>query len=57
MLQVEEQTQFVQMNCFKYSEIVRQITDVEGILNGLISQKKAKFNNDFVDEESFKKYL
>lgn len=57
MLQVEEQKQFVQMNCFKYSEIVRQITDVEGILNGLISQKKAKFNNDFVDEESFKKYL
>ncbi len=36
MLQVEEQKQFVQMNSFKYSEIVRQITDVEGILNGLI---------------------
>lgn len=40
MANVEEEKQLVQLSMFKYSEMMKQITDVEGILARLIADKK-----------------
>lgn len=58
MLEVEKEKQILQENSYRYSEMVKQLNDVEGYINKYIKELKQKMvGKDFKDEESFNEYI